>query len=90
MRDSPWFDMWCVVGAWSGADIAGGVGKGGSGDVTSVCCSGLGFQLENVSDDGLDGEDESCRLRVPSSGELLSSDWVEMGLMVGTLQVNWP
>ena len=61
-RDSPWFDMWCVVGAGSGADIADGVGKGGSGNVASVCCSGLGFQLENVSDDGLDGKDKSGKL----------------------------
>ena len=90
MRDSPQFDMWCVVGAGSGADVAGGVGKGGSGDVASVCHSGLGFRLENVSDDGLDGEDESGRLRVPSSGELSSGDWVEMGVVVGMLWVNSP
>ena len=82
--------MWYVVDAGGGADIAGGVGKGGSGDVAGICHSGLGFWLENVSDNGLDGEDESGRLRVPSSGELSSGDWVEMRVVVGTLRVNWP
>ena len=90
VRDSPQFDMWCVVGAGSGADVAGGVGKGDGSDIAGVCRSGLGFQLENVSDDGLDGEDELGRLRVPSSGELLSGGWVEIGVMVGMLWVNWP
>ena len=35
-------------------------------------------------------EDKSGRLRVPSSEELSNGDWVEIGVVVGMLQVNWP